>query len=503
MRSILVCCATSLLVTGCNSVNIDVVDMGSPGGDLSPIPVRPHDLGGPATALVAGAELQSVSGDQSLLAYLTGVTSSNGVNVGRLTVTSLPLSPTKVIVSDDAWAAGFSGPSSLLYLAGPTPSSDANSTAVYGALGMWRPGQSAGIHLSTGLALMRVAPPSSAWTMYWDVPTPSVMAAGAIKLARLADCTATACVPVTVAASVSRVATMNVSPDGRFAAYVVNLGATPATYDVYLVTEATGASVRVSASAMGLSNSFSPDGNRFAALGPGGALVVIDTSTGQPATWAAMPAGAKTLQVAFADSMTLLVCAIPAGARTGNVFVTSAASVTTLATGVAAMEVPLNTFSTTASARYAFMFATLSGGVGPVVGYDLSAATPKPIPIATAASPTSIWISYDQVYLRVLDNFDNTRQNGTLVAVSLPDGTATTLAQGVSNSTPTFQGQHMIFYLDGNGALGSWLDGTVTTYAGGVDQFRVRGAGPSSIYFSVDVAAAPYDYQPGLYVTAP
>jgi hypothetical protein len=476
--------------------------MGSPGADLSPLPVSSHDLGGPATELVNGAELQSVSGDQSLLAYLTGVTSSNGVNVGRLTVTSLPLSPTKVIVSDDAWAAGFGGPASLLYLTGPTPSTDPNSTAVYGTWAMWKPGQSAGIHLSTGLALMRVAPPSTAWTMYWDVPTPSVMASGAIKLARIADCTATACVPVTIAASVTGVATMNVSADGRFAAYVVYLGTTPATYDVYLVTEATGASMRVSASATGWSNTFSPDGNRFAAVGPGGTLAVIDTSTGQPTPWAAMPAGAKTQQVSFADSTTLLVRAIPMGATAGNAFVTTAASVTTLATGVATMEAPLNTSSTSASARYAFMTATLSRGVGPVVGYDLSAATPKPIPIATAASTASVLISNDQAYVRVLDSFDTTRQTGTLVAVSLPDGTATTIAHGVSNGAP-FVGQHMLFYLDGTGALGSWIDGTVTTYAGGVDQYRVRGAGPSSLYFSVDVAAAPYGYQPGVYVTAP
>jgi hypothetical protein len=485
-------------MTGCTKLSVGTSDMGSPGADMAPMPGRPHDLGGPAKELIDG-ELESVTGDQSLLAYLTDVTSSNGATVGRLTVTSLPLSPTKVTVSDDAWAAAFGGPANLFYLTGPTPSTDPNSTEVYGTWAIWKPGQSAGIHLSTGLALMRITPPSSDWTMYWDVPTPSFGATGAIKLARIADCTATACVPITIAASVARVWSMNVSFDGRFAAYALNLGTTPATYDIYLVTEATGTSVRVSASATSVSYSFSPDGNSFAAVGSGGTLVVIDTSTGQPTTWAAMPAGAKTQQVAFADSATLLVRATPTGATASNVYVTTAASVTALATGVATMEVPLSTSSTSASPRYAFTFATVAGGAGPVVGYDLSAATPKPIPIAMAASTASVSVSYDQNYVRVLDNFDPTRRTGTLLAVSLSDGTVNTIAKGVSLSAPGFVAQHTLFYIDGAGELGSWLDGTVTTYAGGVNKYRVRG----SLYFGVDVVAAPYGYQPGLYVTAP
>jgi hypothetical protein len=475
--------------------------MGSPSADLAPIPVRRHDMGGgPATRLIDGAQLQSVTGDQSLLAYLTGVASSNGVKVGQLTVTSLPLSPMKVIVSDDAWAGTFLGTTTLFYLAVPTLSMDPNSTAVYGTWAMWKPGQSAGIHLSTGPSPVHVTSPSAAWTMYWDVPTPSVNASGPIKLARIADCTATACVPVTIAASVTRVAAMNISPDERFAAYVLSLGTTPLTYDVYLVSAATGAAQRVSASATSSSNSFSSDGSRFAAVGPGSALLVIDTSTGQPAPWAAMAPGAKTQQVAFADSTTLLARALPAGAATGNAYVTTAASVTTLATGIATMEVPRNSGLTSATARYAFMTTTLAGGVGPVVGYDLGAVTPKPIPVATAASPASVAVSYDQAYLRVLDNFDVNRQTGTLLVVSLPDGTVNTIAQGVSISTPTFVGQHMLFYVDGAGTLGSWVDGTFATYSGGVDQYRARGSG--TLYFSVDVAQAPFGYPPGVYMTS-
>ena len=69
------------------------------------------------------------------------MTSSNGViDVGLLTVTGLS-STTKVTVSADAWGAGFGGTATLLYLTGPTPSTDANSTSVYGT---WALGGSRG-----------------------------------------------------------------------------------------------------------------------------------------------------------------------------------------------------------------------------------------------------------------------------------------------------------------------------------------------------------------------
>ncbi len=497
MRPIIVYCAISLLAAGCFKVNTDLGfdDMGPPD------PAAGDDMA-PATELVESAELQAVTGDQSLLAYLGGVTSSNGVDVGTLTVTGLS-STTKVTVSADAWGAGFGGTATLLYLTGPTPSTDANSTSVYGTWALWKPGQSAGIHLSKGLAPVRTTPPTDAWTMYWDVSTPSVTTSGPIELTRIGDCTATECVPVTIAASATHVSTMSASPDGRFGAYVVNLGTSPATYDVFLVTEATGASMRVSASATGTSNSFSPDGNRFAAIGPGGALVVVDTATGQPSPWADLPAGAKTQQVSFANSTTLVVRAIPTGVTAGNAYVTTVAAATLLATGVATMELPRNSSSTSGTARYAFMTSTTTSGVGPVVGYDLSAVTPVPIPIATAASTASVAVSSDQTYVRVLDNFDSDEGTGTLVAVSLPDGTPSSIADDVTTGGPSFAGAHTLFYIDGTGTLGSWLDGAFTSYADSVDQHRVRGSGGTALYFSLDQTDDIYGYQPGVYVTAP
>ena len=148
------------------------------------------------------------------------------------------------------------------------------------------------------------------------------------------------------------------------------------------------------------------------------------------------------------------------------------------------MELPRNSSSTSGTARYAFMTSTTTSGVGPVVGYDLSAVTPVPIPIATAASTASVAVSSGQTYVRVLDSFDSDEGTGTLVAVSLPDGTPSSIADDVTTGGPSSTpARTTLFYIDGTGTLGSWLDGAFTSYADSVDQYRVRGSGGTALYF--------------------
>jgi hypothetical protein len=473
-----------------------------PSGD-NPPPPGSTDMGGqpgsddqgppPAPPLVADAVLQSVTTDQTLMAILLNAADENGVTDGDLRVMS-PSGTVSTPVGGHAWAASFGYRTSVIaYLANPTASIDANSTAVYGSANLWMPGMSAGARVSSGLAPLHVNPPDNSFALFWDTSTASLAGTGDVKLARSKDCAGAACQPLTLASSLTGVFSMAAAADSAYGAFVVRNAAT--SFDVYLVNVTAGTATKVVTAGPSSSFSFSPDGALLAAVAPGNLLQVFSTATGAASSWSALPAGAKALQVSFADPSTLIVRATPAGTTAQTAYRTTATATTPVATGIVAMELPRNSSLTTGTARFLFVNTTVTGKVGDVVAYDLSATTPTAIPVATAASLSSIAVSYDQTYARLLESFDTTSMTGTLTAVALPSGTATPLANMVSLTSPSFAGSHTLFYFDDStatGTLTAWDGTNSSTYGTGVQEYRVRFT-PSTVYFSSSV---------GVYATA-
>jgi hypothetical protein len=463
-----------------------------PSGDNSPPPAstdmggQPTDDQGPPAAppLVADSILQAVTTDQTLMGFLINAADENGVTAGDLRVMS-PAGTASTPVGGHAYGASFGLRSSVLtYLANPTASIDASSTAVYGSVNVWMPGMSAGARLSAGLAPLHVAPPDNSFNLFWDTTAASFAGAGDVKLARSADCAGAACQPLTLKPSLTGLFSMAAAADGMHGAFVVRTAAT--TYDVYLVDVAAGTATRVVTAGPSSSFSFSPDGAWLAAIGPGSTLQVFTAATGAAATWSALPAGAKALQVSFADPTTLVVRATPAGTTVQTAYRSTASATSPIVSGVVGMELPRNSTSTQGTARFLFVNTSVTGKVGDVIAYDLQASTPTAIPVATAANVTSVAVSFDQTYARVLESFDSTSMTGTLTAVALPGGTTTTLASGVSLSSPSFAGSHTLLYLDDStatGTLTSWDENGTSTYSPGVDEYRVRFT-PSTVYFS-------------------
>jgi hypothetical protein len=148
--------------------------------------------------------------------------------------------------------------------------------------------------------------------------------------------------------------------------------------------------------------------------------------------------------------------------------------------------------------RYVFTSMTQTNGAGDVEAFDFAAASPTAIPVATAAGLGSIAISFDQTYARVLESYDATAHSGTLTLAALPGGTASTVRTGVALNSPVFVGMHAVVYIDNANAdtLTQWNDGTSTTYATGVNTYRVRS---KTLYFNVTTADTLYGYAPGIY----
>src|SRR5690349_14745948 len=141
----------SLLVAGCTGRNPDARldlatapnDMATAPRDLVP-PPPPQDLAPTGVQLTAGGLLESVAPDQSLVAFLPAPSTVTRVSTGELDVQAVPYGQPRRI-ADNAWGAGFSGGNVLYYSTAPAASTDAGSTAIYGGLGVWRKGWSAGL----------------------------------------------------------------------------------------------------------------------------------------------------------------------------------------------------------------------------------------------------------------------------------------------------------------------------------------------------------------------
>jgi hypothetical protein len=485
---------------------------GSPGGDSDGMMSHPADMAnaggdtmGAAQSLIGGGLLEAVSVDQTLLAYLPSATTVNRVSTGSLVVSPLPVTGANTAVANNAYDASFGSTSNstLVYYSGPTAATDAGSIAVYGAVNVWQPSMSAGIQLSTGFVVLDAIAADHSALLFFDSATASNQGTGKVVLARIADCTATACAPQSLASGVT-VYELAMSPDGKYGAYTVKNAGPPVSYGVNLVTIATGAVSTIASAGTSGSISFSPDGSLLASVGPAGALQVTSTAGGAAASWGAMPAGSKSFNVSFADSATLLVRGEAAGATMLSIYKTTAtAAATAIASGpnTLTMMVPRSSNLPSGSARYLFTSMTPANGAGDVEAFDLMAATPTAIPVATAAGLGSIAINPDQTYVRVLESYDTTARRGTLTLVALPGGMPTTLATGVAPTSLSFVAMHALLYIDhnANNTLTEWRDGSSTTYATGVSEYRVRA---NALYFSNSAADTIYGYAPGIYVAS-
>jgi hypothetical protein len=486
--------------------NNDMGNMPSQSPDMTP-PNATDDMAnasgdmmntGPAQSLVSGGVLEAVSHDQTMLAYLPSPTSVNGNDTGALVVSPLPVTGQNTAVANNAYHAFFPGTgtiNALFYSTGPTASVDAGSTAVYGAINVWKPGTNAGIQLSTGFATISTTAQDNSSVLFWDTATASNQGTGKVMLARVTDCTANACTPQSLATGVT-VYEMAISFDGKYGAYSVkNAGAT-VSYAVNLVTIATGAVTTIATAGSSGTISFSSDSKLLASIGPAGALQVTTTATGKAATWGAMPAGSQSLYLAFADSTTLLVRGQDAGATMLTIYKTTAAAAASpvmSGPGTLTLTVPRNS-------RYLFTSMTPANGIGDVEAYDFTAAAPTAIPVATAGAVSSVALSPDGTYARVLESYDRNAHTGTLTIVALSAGTATTVQAGITLSSPSFVAMHELMYIDNAnaGTLTTWTDGNSTTYATSVNAYRGRS---STIYFSIKATDTMYGYAPGIYAT--
>jgi hypothetical protein len=207
-----------------------------------------------------------------------------------------------------------------------------------------------------------------------------------------------------------------------------------------------------------------------------------------------MPAGSQSFFVAFADSATLLVRGQAASATTMTVYKTTAAAAAAAVTSgplTLTLMVPRNT-------KYLFTSMTPANAIGDVEAFDFTQATPTAIAVATKGAVGSVGLSFDQTYARVLESYDVKAHGGTLTLAALPGGTLSTLQPGVGFNSPSFVGMHALLYIDNatGDTLTQWNDGSNTTYATGVSQYRLRS---KTLYFSIGKTDTMFGYAPGIY----
>jgi hypothetical protein len=467
-----------------------VTDMAtqSPPLDLQPT----GDLAPSGVQLTNGGLLESIAADAQYVAFLPADTRAARQSVGALTVMPLPSGP-RIAVAGAAYGAAFAGNDTLFYSVAPALSTDPGSVASYGGLGVWMPSLAAGVTLSRGYAVSRLLASDGSYALWWDVATPTANGTGDLTLGRSADCKGPGCASVTIAAGVTRPSEL--SGTDSHAAYSIKSGA---TYDVWLIDVAAGTSAQVISGGTSGAISFSSDGAFLAGVGPRGALQVVATADGSAVPWGALPAGARVRSLDFVDATRIAVRATPAGATSDSAYVATRHAVTPIISGgVGGIFVVRSGAGGTT--RWLLASGPLNhAGLGAVSGYDLSAGTATAIPLATSTRPSTIAISSDQLYARVLEAYEPASASGTLTMVKLPGGSRATLDKGVAAATVSATGPHAVMWIGAGGRLSAWRDGVITAYASGVRDFRTRS---NTVYFTVDGSDELHGYVPGIWFT--
>jgi hypothetical protein len=462
------------------------------------------DTGG-LRQLAASATLAGVSlGEQQLAEYASTSMLANGAPMGPLAVMQLPSgAPAKL--EDAAFDASFNRRGQvLLYQTGPAPSTDPNSTALYGALHLWQPGMSTGARLTSGFAILSTAPPDDSFALFFDGQRPTRAQLGSVVLARAADCAGAACKPSPLASDVV-VHSLLASDDGRYGAYVLRRAPAmmggPPHFETWLVSVADGVTTMLGDTTSMLAivpMAFSPDGALFAYANESGMaplqMMVVSTQTLVPAPWATLPAGTGVVGLAFSDASTLLANAASARGSEG-VFRTSAGRAVRLVPSARTIYVPQYPRG---ASRYLFVETAETAG-GHTDAYDLLAATPTPILVSMstvdfATAPASAFpaVSDDLSSVRVFDNWDPTSRTGTVSVVTLATGVRAAIApaDGAASFVPQSQRVTFIDQPDASnaGLLTVWDAGQSRALASGVFNFRLRGASsmaPGGLYMTI------------------
>jgi hypothetical protein len=445
--------------------------------------------------LADNAVVAAVSADEKYLAYLTGpsLLADQGPT-GSLSVAPVA-GGAATKLGDGAFSATFNRSGDvLLFATAPTPSTDAGSKTIYGALALWTPSTTGAIKLTQGLAIDLAVPPDDSWVLFWDAPLPEKSQMGDVVLVRASECAGAACQPVTVAKGVECTFT-TFSADGRFAAYVVKNGN---KYETWLVDiMATGPPTMLASSLLGNSAAFSPDGSLVATGGTvmmGNVplplqLQVFSTGNAMPVPWAPQPAMTFSVELQFADSQTLIVRTSTAQMATA-VYKTTASAATLLTQG--AKEIYVQRVPA-ASSRWLFVSVNAMG-TPPAAPfdwqvYDLESPTPAAVQLATAANLPVV--SDDGTTVRFLESYDATALDGTLMVGALGAGPPSMVAANVPAASPQFESStNAVLWLDsimGQGTLSEWAAGKSKPIAKNVYDFRSR-ATPDEIYYAVTAA---------------
>lgn len=464
--------------------------------------------------LVDHGTLASVSTHQKYMAfYETMAPLPTGAPSGPLAVMPLPDGDLKGITEDVAFGATFNSSGlALVYSLDPTPTTDLAATEIYGGLGVWTPSLDRGVRLTNGFAVFHAEPADNAFTLLWDAEKPTVNATGNVVLVRTGECASGACSPKVLATGVT-VTGFEISPDSKHAVYSVrsDVGATT-TLATFLVSIADGTSVEVARTEASLDLApfaFSPDGSLLAsAVTKGGireSLQVISTATGAPVPWAAPPATARCHQFAFVDDKTLIARTVDSD-ESHDVYRLTSDHQEHIGSDV---KYFVMSERSTGARRYLFAATTRPVGAGgneDAELYDLAAAQPSPVPVATGV-PVLPTLSDDLRYARFLGSFDPASALGELGVVSLPDGKVTSVAKDIAEvgGAAFAAGGARLLYIDAGatpasgatpraGALRKWQDGVTRTIASNVINFRTRES-PDVLYYAVASGSG----EPGIY----
>ena len=444
--------------------------------------------------LVDNAVLAAVSEDHSYLAYYTGPTMlPDDAITGSLSVEKIGGAPIKL--ADGAFGATFNRSGDTLWFAtNPQKSTDPNSTTIYGTLQIWTPNLSAPVAITSGLSILDASPPDGSFVISFDAPMPMARQMGNVVLARASDCDGTACKPIMLASNVECTG-VQISQDGRFAAYAITSGTgAAAEHQAWLVNVATGAATMIAQSTLAEPIALSPDGNLFATTKEVAMaqlklplqLAVFSTSSMQEVTWAAQPAMTGSVQLAFTDASTLIL-RTQALQGASTIYKTTAGAATMLGPGkfFAIQHVPA------AAARWVFVSQNGTNVLEPpydVSVYDSTAATPTATMLATAGTLPSV--SDDGTQARFLDMFDATALTGNLMVSTLP-AAPQMVASGVTEGASAFAlGSDELYWLDaigGTGSMNEWLNGKTKVVAKNVYDFRTRDM-PATIWYAITAA---------------
>jgi hypothetical protein len=424
-----------------------------------------------AVKLVDRAVLQAVSGDQNWVAYFTGTEGQSGTVVGNLSVLDRGAQASRPLAAG-AFNVSFSDGDVLSYTTNLTVADDNGGRALYGPLSVWAPSLSAPVVINQGLSVLDAMSADRSAIVSFDAPLPhrTPQQTGNVFLARAPDWT-----PMQIASG--QLTTLNISSDGRFAAWVIYVPGATTTDDrwqSWLYSIGDGRTSMLGSSVSTNLVSFSPNGERIATANGSLALEVLATATATPLGWTGPTAGLLLAQAAFSDDNTLVVRMRASGTQT--LWRTTELQATMLGQARDFLV------QRTPDGAGRFVFASTmasSSATQDLVLYDLAQAQPQPQMLSTTSNgPSGVTISDDLTRARYLDAYDPNQAAGALTIVDLSTSKSQAVAPNIQAGGSQFlTGGATLYWLDnlgGNGTLWSWDGGANLQRAQSCYNFRTR-----------------------------